>query len=362
MSNQHIPVSSDIPSPVEGRRKRFSPLLSRTGLAAMAAGVGLAAALVGGGTAYADTLTNGPTISLGDYTIPTTAPAYNPNAAVIATEDGNLFNPLSTTNGVLGNPAIIGMTGSATDDTANTYVASIPGGSSAWGTQTATSVYSSGSANQVWYFQRVGWIGLNTPLSEEFSTPGQDPFGPVELAAPVYRILNYNNGTYTCLDAYGGSGAAGSIVDSYGCDPNQVNQTNQLWVVSSPALANDEIEVPSGTFVDSDGEMSQLGQTFTDSLQNSDSSLSPGLEDSVIENVASLAANGWDTATAPVLSATYTDVQGTNSGLDLQDQTWPADNANSTWNILAENLPSTSGSGGSGGSSCTGFAVLMDCA
>jgi hypothetical protein len=348
MSDQHIPVTSDIPSPMKGRRKRLGRLLSRTGVAAMAAGVGLTASLVGGSSAYADTLTNGPTISLTNYFIPTTAPAYQSDAPV-----------LSTANGILGNPAIIGMTGSATDDTANTYVASIPGGSSAWGTQTATSVYSSGSANQVWYFQRVGWLGVNTPISEFDSASGGA--GQVELAVPVYRILNYNNGTYTCLDAYGGSGAAGSIVDSYGCDPNQVNQTNQLWAVSSPAQTNDLIQVPSGTFLSNDGEMIQAGQEFTDSLQPADPQINQltSLQDSVLENVASLAANGWNTATTPVLSATYTDLQGTNSGLVLQDQTWPANTANSTWDILADSPPQSTT--GSGGSSCTGFAVLFGC-
>lgn len=297
-------------SQTKGRRSKMGRALSRSALAALAAGVGLAATAAGGAPAYADTLTNGPTIMLGDYPIPASAPAYMPDAGLLPGS-----NP-----GALGNGANIFMTGSASYGTNNdSYAIGIPNGSPNWGTQVTTAPYTGATAPQTWYFQQVGFVGLNTEWSS-----------PQLLLAPVYRILNYNDGTYTCLDGYGNDPTVGSIVDSYGCNPNQVNQTNQLWVVSSPKQF-DEAITTSGTLWPGG-----LGQEFSGYLQDVEGT---GLQDSVIENVATLAANGWNATTAPVLSAAYSDVAGINSGLTLQNQTFPVQTMNSTWNIAPAFTP-----------------------
>jgi hypothetical protein len=78
-----------------------------------------------------------------------------------------------------------------------------------------------------------------------------------------------------------------------------------------------------------------FAQMYSSALQASrvGTGVSAG-EDTVLENVASLAANGWNTGTAPVLSATVTNMLGTNSQVMLNGQTtWPVDAANSTWAV-----------------------------
>jgi hypothetical protein len=117
-------------------------------------------------------------------------------------------------------------------------------------------------------------------------------------------------------------------VDSYGCNPNQVDQTNQLWIVGSPAQVNNTINPATGAF---DG--GSAPQVFSPTLQGSAPGQS-GLQGSVIENVASLATSGWNTAQAPVLSADNNNPEGINSELTLQPQTVLASPANSTWNIV----------------------------
>jgi hypothetical protein len=287
--------------------RKIGRALSKSALAALMAAAALSVTAVGGATAYADTLTNGPTITIGNYPIPGTAPAYVPGV-----------NVLPASPGAPSNGAVIFMAGSAADGTNNdTYAIGVPGGSPNWGTQVSTAKYTGATASQTWYFQQVGYVGLNTELAGYTSTLWDTSF--LQEAA-VYRIVNYDNGTYTCLDGFGNNPIAGSIVDSYGCNPNQVNQTNQLWVVGNPSQESSTMSTSGGPGPDG----YSVAQDFSSYL---------GYDDSVIENVASLVANGWNTTTAPVLSATYSDLAGINSGLQLQAQTYPAEPMNSTWDI-----------------------------
>jgi hypothetical protein len=311
---QPISTSSQ---PAGGRTKhkrgKTARIVARSAVTASVAAVGLAAMALGGTNAYADTLTNGPTVHLGQYAIPSTAPAY--------VNGGDL---LPANNGTLGNPAAIVLTGSAADGTVNTDVVQIPNNSTTWGTQLATGAGTQASG-QTWYFQRVGYIDVNTPETSQLHAAGH----PEELATPVYMIINYNPGRgFTCLDGWGGNPGAGSVVDSYGCNPNQVDQTNQLWIVGSPAQSNNTVNPTTGAF---DG--GSAPQVYSSDLQGSTFATS-GLQDSVIENVASLAASGWSTAQAPVLSADSSNAQGMSSELTLQPQTSPASTANSTWSIV----------------------------
>ncbi|HTT89805.1 MAG TPA: hypothetical protein VMF65_09640, partial [Acidimicrobiales bacterium] len=229
-------------SQLKGRRRSMGRALCKPALAALVAAGGLALTTVGGATAYADTLTNGPTIMLGNYPILGTAPAYVSGAGV-----------LPASPGAPGNAATIFMTGSAGYGTDNdTYAIGIPGGSPNWGTQLSTAPYTGAAAPQTWYFQQVGYVGLITEAA--------GPDGP-QLAA-VYRIVNYDNGTYTCLEGYGNDPTAGSIVDSYGCNPNQINQTNQLWVVGSPGQSARVFSPGGGSLVPNEG----VGQIFSNYL------------------------------------------------------------------------------------------------
>ena len=229
---------------------------------------------------------------------------------------------LPSDDGALGNAASIAVTGERSPE--GPEVVTIPGGSSAWGTQLETAEPSTAPTlgpAQVWYFQRVGYVGVNTPATT--AAGGTDM-----LAVPVYRIINYNpDGLYTCLEALGSHPAVGSIVDSNGCDVNGAPQTNQLWVVGSPGQTNDTINATTGAFDGNSGP-----QIYSSYLQGS-STAESGLSDSVIENVATLAADGWNTAQAPVLSADANSI-GSASPLALHAQS-TLTSENSTWNIVA---------------------------
>ena len=129
-------------------------------MTASVAAVGVAGLALGGTNAYADTLTNGPTVHLGQYSIPSTAPAY-----------ANSGDLLPANNGTLGNPAAIVLTGSTANGTANTDVVQIPNNSTNWGTQLAIGADTQASG-QAWYFQRVGYIDVNTPETSQLDAAG----------------------------------------------------------------------------------------------------------------------------------------------------------------------------------------------
>ncbi len=359
MSNDAVPAPIDTPNRKQ-RRRRLGRLFSKTGLAATAAAAGLAVTMLGATAAHATApLTNGPTIQLGTYNnIPASAPAYVTN--------GDL---LPQFNGTLGNAVDIFMTGQSNVYTTNdTYALGIPGASTTWGTQVSTGTYT-GATSQEWFFQRVGYVGVNTPLTAWQNSQDDPNFGNnVELAVPVYRILNYNPADpavgFTCLESRNEFGAAGSIVESDNCNPNPPAQTagNQLWIVGSATQTNDIINSTTGAFL-YPGSYA-VGQEYSDYLQNdvpSGSWTEGTLDGSVIENVASLWNNGWNTATAPVLSADYTNMDGINSGLQLDHQAQPAYYGNSTWNLVPAYTPAAPSTNNPNNtcSGISGFSVLL---
>ena len=142
---------------------------------------------------------------------------------------------------------------------------------------------------------------------------------------PVYKIIDYHpDGTHTCLDA-GSNPASGSMIDSYGCDPQQFNQTNQLWIIadSGPDQTYPYEYSNGNPYLDGNQVDAQPGW-LSAYLQDNPWTV-PNSNESVIENVAALQASGWDTDQAPVLSASYTNITGVNSLVGLRAQQFPAD-------------------------------------
>ncbi len=315
MSTHEMAEATTSTTPETAKRRRGVRLrgLTRPRIAATAAVAAFGLAALTAGAASAASLPNGPTIQLGQYPVPASAPQPQHVA-------GGGMLPLD--DGALGNAASIAVTGERSPD--GPEVVTIPGGSSAWGTQLKTAEPSTSPTlgpAQVWYFQRAGYVGVNTPATT--AAGGTDM-----LAVPVYRIINYNpDGLYTCLEALGSQPTAGSIVDSNGCDVNGAPQTNQLWVVGSPGQTNETINATTGAFDGNSGP-----QIYSSYLQGS-STAESGLSDSVIENVATLAADGWNTAQAPVLSADANST-GSASPLTLHAQS-TLTSENSTWNVVA---------------------------
>jgi hypothetical protein len=280
----------------------------RRGLAAtvaVAATLAVAGA-VGAGTASADTLPNGGGVNLATYAIPTTAPAY--------IRGGDM---LPTIPGTLGNASELFVAENGNTNQALT----IQGGATAWGTP-VVSAPSTDSKAQQWYFQLVGSVTIQIEAIEPFSA--QYVLAPVSV--PAYRAISYNGGSPTCLDVYGGSGTAGSTVDAYGCNPNQVNQTNQLWTVEP-------------------------------TWNGYDQNLEANSDNMIITSLASLAEDNFNYATAPVVSAGIDNIDGVNSSVQLSDS-WPMDVANSTYVMVDPNASPTSSS--PSGPSCSMFACLLD--
>ncbi len=249
---------------------------------------------------------------------------------------------LPTILGTLGNPTQLFLANS----NVATQVFGVRGDSPALATPTITEPAADQSTGQIWRFQLVGWIGMHT---YETNSAWRGDLQQV----PVYKVINYHSdGSHTCLDATGGTGAAGSSVLSNLCDPYSFNQTNQLWVVGDTDALTNIIYVG--------GQYPATIPLQLSALQDSNRT--------VLENVASLQANNWDTSTAPVLSAapgvvqgSAGNIQGSNSPLSLQDQrNWPVTQANSTW--IVHNIVPTAASNGSGsnsGPSCTMFACMF---
>jgi hypothetical protein len=333
------PATSE--SPVRPRRSRR--LWQRSVLGAAAAAVSLTALTFGAGAAHADTLPTTPTIKLGQYSIPATAPAGIPGG-----------DALPAMLGTLGNPTELFMTQSSS---ASSTVLGIQGDSSAWGTPVDTET-AAASPGQIWRFQLIGWIGVHTYLTDitENLPPG------IMQGMPVYRIMNYHpDGTITCLDGSGGGGASGTMIDSYGCDPNQVNQTNQLWIIGNTDQLSPMIQSNGDEYVAYGAWTAR--NWLSSNLQKDPDSINGYAPNSVIENVASLQASGWQANQAPVLSASYTNQRGINSLVWLQSQgNGLTTQNNSTWLIhdtTSTSAGSGSGSGSGSSANCTGVACLF---
>ena len=298
----------------------------RVGCLATVASAGLAFA----GAAHADTPAD-PSPVLTQYSIPSKAPSFVPGGGEIPQAPG-----------ALGNASEL-FVGGGYENTSQ--VITVQNGSKNWGTPAVTS-QSADSGSQQWYLQRVGYVDdPNTPIFD-LDSGDQINFGDdtVLERVPIYKLINYNGSSHTCLDAYGGGGADGTEVDSYGCDPNSPNQANQLWVIAS--YPGNEIVSPEG------GQISALAYPqYSPLLQRFASG------GGVIENVASLEANDWDTTQAPVLSAPV-NYHGINSPLQLASQTGAGTfMTNSTFSVVDAYQGGTQASNGP---SCSKLECLID--
>ena len=335
MSTHEMAEATTSTTPETAKRRRGVRMrgLTRPRIAATAAVAAFGLSALTAGAASASTMADGPTIQLGNYAVPSSAPQY--------VTGGDL---LPQDNGTLGDPASIVMTGSGGNLTADNQAVTIPNDTITFATQTSTSAMSTSPA-QTWYFQRVGYAGVTTPAMTDMG-------GTDMLGVPVYKIINYNpDGMHTCLEAFGNQPAAGSIVDINGC--NLPNQTNQLWVIGTAGQTNDTMNATTGAF---DGNSSP--QIYSRYLQGSTTG-QPGLSNSVIENVATLQANGWNTSQAPVLTADSANLAGVNSPLTLQSQQWPATSQNSTWTIVPGYNFNAPGSSGGDCAGVTGYEALV---
>jgi hypothetical protein len=307
---------------------RTASLRARTRALGLATVTTLAAAAAfGTASAGADTLPNSSTVNLSPYSIPNSAPAYTPGGDTIP-----------SITGTMGNAAQLFMGG----DYANTSQAlGVENGSGAWGTPATTSA-ATDSTNQQWYFQKVGWVQTHADQNVDSNA--------FTYQMPVFRIINYNNGSHTCLDAEGGGGAQYTPVDSYGCDPNQNLQTNQLWVADfAPASSQGTSSTTGSTIsgVDDDPSFNSPTLQFNDGV-------------GLIASVASLAADGFDLSQTPVLSAAVDHVSGDNSTTQLiEPGTWPASVTNSTFLPVDAHVPSTTPPAPNP-PSCTKFMCLIN--
>ncbi len=303
-----------------GRRR-----MSRRGAAAAAAvaGLALAGAALGAPAANADTLPNGATVGLSSTPVPAVPPAYVPTTddpyGATSTDGGALPDQ----NGAMGNPVQLTMTSG--------QVLAVQGGSAAWGTPVATE-NPTGSASEIWRFQRVGWVDVTTGNEQtlEYETGflnGPDPQEGV-MGEPVYKIVNYNaDGSYTCLDADGNDIAEGGAITSYGCDPNGVNQTNQLWIVAGNQgdLANNhQWAFPDGTWTDESTPADGNELSYTEGTTGQYSLI----------NLASVVSNGMDMYNALIASSAGSNIQGVDSTSMLWSPTdWPASTSNSLYGL-----------------------------
>jgi hypothetical protein len=315
------------------RRRTFRRLWLRSVVGAAVVSAGLAALTFGAGAAHADTLPNGALVQLGQYPIPSTP------AAGFSGGDA-----LPTIPGTLGNPTELFMNQGGS----SSQVLGVRGGSSAWATPTETEA-ATGSTGQIWRFQLVGSIAVLTQTSQEIATH-ENPSGLLQ-DVPVYKIISYHpDGTHTCLDAFGGSGAAGTMVNSDECDPYQFNQTNQLWIIGNTEQDNSMMNSEGQTYMFTPGDPATtpfFPRWLTSNLQANPWHGAAGVygdPNSVIESVASVQASGLDTTKAPVLSASYNNLLGVNSAIWLQTQQWPVLQANSTW-LIHDTTTTTAGSG-----------------
>ncbi len=302
--------------------------------AAAVAGLALAGAVLGAPAANADTLPNGADVTLFSTPVPASPPAYVAITDQLTDEltDGGA---LPDQNGQMGNPVQLTM--------ASGQVLGVQGGSAAWGTPVA-SENSTGDASETWRFQRVGWVDVNFGDNQ----PGDN----MAAAEPVYKIVNYNaDGSHTCLDADGNNIAEGGAITSYGCDPNEFNQTNQLWIVAgnraNPSAAHYLAYESSGTII--------TGGSYVPN--GNDLSYADGTvgQYSLI-NLASVVSNGMNMYNALIASSVGDDIQGVDSTSMLWNPTdWPASTSNSLYGFRLVVPPAAAKT-----PACSMFACLVN--
>ena len=142
----------------------------------------------------------------------------------------------------------------------------------------------------------------------------------VVVGEPVFKVVNYSAaGGHTCLDADGNNIAQGGAVTSYGCDPNQFNQTNQLWIVAGSTSD------PADWHLTADPSTGDLIQDPFGAIGSQLSANSAVGKYSLI-NLASVVNNGMEMYDALTLSSLDTpDLDGQNSQSVLYSPvSWPA--------------------------------------
>ena len=271
--------------------------------------------------ANADTLPNGPFINLFNTPVPASPPGY-----VSSTDATTAGGALPTGNGQVGNPLQLTLSSG--------QVLGVQGGSTAWGTP-VVSENSTGKANEIWRFQRVGWVDIADG-------------GTLLVAEPVFKVINYSpSGGRTCLDADGNDIADGGAITSYGCDPNQSNQTNQLWMVAGSQYD------PADFHLAADASTGALTSEPWQVI-GSDLVATSAVGQYSLINLASAVNNGMDMFDALTLSSTVSNMLGQNSPSDLWDPSeWPADSSNALYGFSLI-VPSSQTP------ACSMFACLVD--
>jgi hypothetical protein len=240
------------------------------------------------------------------------AAAAAPASAETYPGPNTLGDVLAQIDGTYGEPTRIHLNSSVS----GTQVLEDPGDLSTWGNpaRTADDLYASNNS-QRFYFYRV----TTRSITYSYPIPGAPQAVWSSTAdVGVYKIMHYTaNGHVLCLDADGTGGVApgvGAAVTWYGCDPNAVNQPNQLWVYAPVAGRPDDTYYSASALV----------------------------------NVGSLPDTGGslDIQNAPILAAAASP-QGIHSPLSLQAQS-TVGLPNSTWTPKAF-------IGEIGGGGCTTF-------
>jgi hypothetical protein len=262
---------------------------------------------------------------------PAVAPNYVAGGEVIPNGPGSLGNPFALT---LPNGQALG----------------VQNGSTAWGTP-VVSENPTGKSNEAWRLYRVGWIAVWPDCTGGSNCTHDDQLSdgtPLGTGEPVYKIINYASGGHTCLDAAGDNPAPGAAVTSYGCDPNQVNQTNQLWMIG----ANPDYEFSANhNAVDmTNGEL--LPGSLVPAYTNAISDQAEAAGQYTLTNVASLLADEGQPAQAMILSS-GDNVNGTNSP-SIVSTPANASTSNSLYELRALVPPA-----GSPPTNCAGIACLF---
>jgi hypothetical protein len=211
------------------------------------------------------------------------------------------------------------------DASQSNLVLEVPSSSTGWGTPVDLQG-ANGGTNQQWYLQAAGTL--------KFSGDGG--------SATEYRIINANGATGpnpVCLEAEGSNPQDGAVVDEYGCDPNSINQPNQLWIINSPVTG-----WLSGA--SSFGSSAQAEVWNVATFKNYDNT-----------------GDGGDFPDSPVIAVTSTRVPAPGSNMTLQTSNEMDSSVYPSTNIdwyLNQIVPSSGSSNGSSNApTCTMFECLI---
>lgn len=285
-----------------------------------------------GGTVYSGiaNVPSTPFVKAWQIPLPATAPAGSTSAnAIPVGHDG--------TRGNVGNPVRIFVAGNGATDQA---ISVLPGGGSgAQAVVTRPTSMPQTTAPQTWHLQFLGHVSTTGTMTNTLFT-GLSAYYPrnIKQGLAIYKIVKYEaDGTARCLDAFGGTGAPGTEVKLNQCDVTAVNQPNQLWTISYTTHGATLIDGETGSPFLLDGNMRAFPQWVNVRLQEHPNPTGRGYDGSgksVIQSVASLAANNWYTEEATVLSAA-SNATGSSSILTLRAPDDPSVvQGNSMWTVL----------------------------